>query len=1165
MTEDRRARLWALFDQAADLPPQEQCALLDAACRDDAPLRAEVERLLTDDARLRADGGASAFLDSPLSRLATLAIRAPRAAVTAALPLRIGRYRILRLLGEGGMGVVYEAEQDNPRRPVALKVIRPGLLAPTLLKRFAQEAQILGRLHHPGIAQIYEAGVAEDGQPFFALEFIHGLPLDEYARRHSLDPAARLDLLARVCDAVQHAHEQGVIHRDLKPANILVDESGQPKVLDFGVARASAADVLSSTEQTRTGQLLGTLSYMSPEQVAADPATLDARSDVYTLGVMLYELLAGRLPYPVEHLPLPEAARVIREQEPARLGVLEPQLRGDVETIVAKALEKEPGRRYASAAELAADLRRHLRNEPIQARPASALYQLGKFARRNKTLVGGVAAVMLALIAGLIGTTLFAMREARQRDQAEHNATVANEQKARADEEKKAALRHAYRASLAAAAGALQGDDVADAARHLDDKMTEELRDWEWRHLHSRLDDRSSRIPIEPGASCFLLPGPEGIQVAQLVPKTHLCLADLDGKRPRTISLDGNLARATDVLQSKDGLRFVEWAKDKTLSLWDETGALRLRITPGKDVECGSPSLVRLSPDGSRLAVPLIKRRRWGFALYETTSGKLTAECLDHEWLVRALTFSPDGTRIASAGSDNVACVWDTATGRKVATCRGHTLKIRGAAFSPDGARLATTSADGTVRQWNPATGLEVEPPYDRHGSEVYSAAYSPDGVWLATGGADRTIRCWRATGREEAGVLHGHTGTVSALAFTPDGRQVASVSQGVERDFRGDETVGVWDVDFRARLPVLRGHTSYVYAVAYSPDGRWLASGSYDTTIRIWDASTGELCATLIQPDIVRTLAFGPDGQWLVTGDRLEDRLRIWDVAMGRVRREIRGPRKGVRYLAVSPDGSRIASTVWVADPVPGDSLPAQEHYLSIWDASSGEELFSAKGFALAYSPDGSWLATTSADVKGVLLMDARTHRVVKHLTGHKGEIKWAAFSPDSRRLASCSLDGTVRLWDVGSGACQVLSGHTDEVFAVAFHPDGTRLASGGRDGSIWLWDTASGQDVARLRGHTSFVQSLAFSPDGKTLASGSGDQTIRLWDTEPLRVRHRARREADALRPDAERLVERLLQEKKAPSEIVATLRDDARLSEPLRQAALTALRRAMMRDAH
>jgi Flp pilus assembly protein TadD/predicted Ser/Thr protein kinase len=428
MTEGRRARLWDLFDRAADLPPGEQQALLDAACPDDPALRAEVERLLADDARLRTERGGAPFLDSPVVRPATPAALAPTLAAGPALPARIGHYRVVRLLGEGGMGAVYEAEQDSPRRTVALKVIRPGLVSPALLKRFAQEAQILGRLHHPGVAAIYEAGVAEDGQPFFALEFIRGEPLDEYASRHGLDAAARLALLAWVCDAVQHAHDQGVIHRDLKPANILVDETGQPKVLDFGVARATGTDLLTSTHHTRTGQLLGTLSYMSPEQVAANPAGVDRRSDVYALGVILYELLAHRPPYNLDGLPLPEAARVIREQEPARLGALEPRLRGDVETIVARALAKEPPRRYASPAELAADLRRHLRYEPIRARPPSALYQLGKFVRRHKAVVMTTAA-FLALLLGVGAVTAWqAVTLARaERDEAVRQAVRSRE------------------------------------------------------------------------------------------------------------------------------------------------------------------------------------------------------------------------------------------------------------------------------------------------------------------------------------------------------------------------------------------------------------------------------------------------------------------------------------------------------------------------------------------------------------------------------------------------------------------------------------------------------------------------------------------------------------------------------------------------------------------
>src|SRR5262249_44970144 len=296
-----------------------------------------------------------AFLKSPLLRSPedpTLVAPPDASAGVSARSRPIGHYRILRELGAGGMGTVYEAEQDNPRRSVALKVIRGGLAAPALIKRFTHEAQILGRLHHPGIAQIYEAGLTEEGQPYFAMELIRGLSLDRYVRNHSLDVPARLGLFAKVCDAVTHAHEQGVIHRDLKPGNILVDETGQPKVLDFGVARATDADLQTTTGRTEIGQLIGTLSYMSPEQVTADPAALDPRSDVYALGVLLFELLADRLPYRVEHLPLPEVVRVILEQEPSRLGSINRRFRGDVETIVAKALEKDKARRYASAGEL---------------------------------------------------------------------------------------------------------------------------------------------------------------------------------------------------------------------------------------------------------------------------------------------------------------------------------------------------------------------------------------------------------------------------------------------------------------------------------------------------------------------------------------------------------------------------------------------------------------------------------------------------------------------------------------------------------------------------------------------------------------------------------------------------------------------------------------------
>ncbi|HVG55928.1 MAG TPA: serine/threonine-protein kinase [Vicinamibacterales bacterium] len=336
------------------------------------------------------------------------------AVTDAALPARIGRYRIVRLIGEGGMGAVYEAEQDQPRRTVALKVIKPGLAGPELLRRFAQEAQALGRLQHPGIAQIYDAGTADTGfgsQPYFAMEFIRGASLREYADSRRLGLRERLELMVKICDAVHHAHQRGLIHRDLKPGNIIVDEAGQPKILDFGVARVTDSDT-QVTLQTDVGQLVGTLNYMSPEQVLADPLDIDTRSDVYALGVILYELLSGRLPYQISKR-LHEAMQTIREEDPSRLSTIDRRYRGDIETIAAKALEKDKTRRYSSAAELAADITRYLKDEPIVAQPPTARYQLEKFARRHKALVGGVAAVFVVLVAGVVVSTWQAIRASR--------------------------------------------------------------------------------------------------------------------------------------------------------------------------------------------------------------------------------------------------------------------------------------------------------------------------------------------------------------------------------------------------------------------------------------------------------------------------------------------------------------------------------------------------------------------------------------------------------------------------------------------------------------------------------------------------------------------------------------------------------------------------------
>ena len=409
MSPERWLRIEQVFHDAREQAPGAQAAFVAEACQGDEELQREVETLL-------AQEDVTGPIDRPVApeQMFSSPGMDPLADGLQGTPTVgrvIGRYRILRLAGEGGMGTVYEAEQDHPRRVVALKVIKPGLTAEELIRRFELESQALGRLQHPGIAQIYEGGTTDAGfgpQPYFAMEFIRGEDLKNYAGRHSLDTRARLELAIKICQAVEHAHQHGIIHRDLKPGNILVDETGQPKIVDFGVARVTDSDA-KVTRQTDVGQLVGTLAYMSPEQVAADPLGIDTRSDVYALGVVLYELLSGRLPYTVSR-QLHEAVRAIREEDPAALSAINRNYRGDIETIVMRALEKDKNRRYPSAAALAADIQHYLKDEPITARPASAIYQLSKFTRRHRALVAGMMAVFVALIAGVVASATQAMR-----------------------------------------------------------------------------------------------------------------------------------------------------------------------------------------------------------------------------------------------------------------------------------------------------------------------------------------------------------------------------------------------------------------------------------------------------------------------------------------------------------------------------------------------------------------------------------------------------------------------------------------------------------------------------------------------------------------------------------------------------------------------------------
>jgi WD40 repeat protein len=772
-----------------------------------------------------------------------------------------------------------------------------------------------------------------------------------------------------------------------------------------------------------------------------------------------------------------ERNRLIKQvttEEPARLCKLNRQVPQDIETIVHKAIDKDPAQRYASAGALAEDLQRFIEDEPIKARRVSQSERLRRWCRRNPLVAGLTAALAVVFLAGFAGVAWKWQEAERQKDVAQAAEQEEATQRAIAVEEAEQSRRLLYAADMNLALQAWDAGDTGRARALLErQRPPAGQEEFEWRYLW-RLCQDTSRQTLR--GHTFEITGltltKDGRTLATCGSDKSVCIWDLASRRHVKLLEFAVFGAAL----APDG-KTVALAEhvSQMVRLWDPVAHRVVAAFPAQSrVWC-----VTFSPDGSLLAAGCSggTTRVWDVQARRELELDRTAK---HNGPVTHVAFSPDGRTLASAGVDSTVQLWDVAARRVRASLQGHSSAITSLSFSPDSKTLASASWDTTVRFWDTATGQPVQRPFWGPRTGVNAVSFSPDGKTLATGGEDGTIRIWDAVTNNALILLRGHAGPITAVAFAPDGQSLYSGS--------GDGALKVWDVSPGPDPNVLTRNKGAVYSVAFSPHGKTLAvADPEDKTVNLWDVASRKLVQRLTGHEFrVLRVTYAPGGRTLASTS-IDRKLRLWDVA---TRQQVAEFPHGdpVGSCAFSPDGKLIAAAKWGSEEV------------LVWDIAARQPVKTLSGNYVQFSPDGTLLATCLGNT--VQLWDVATWRGLPPLTGFAGPVLCMAFAPDGNSLAACEKNGTVRLWDM-LGKRQVASrrGHTSTIEAVVFSPDGRRLATGGGDSTIKLWDVPLLQEVATLTGHDGPVQSVVFSPDGDTLASASADGTVRLWQAPPLK----------------------------------------------------------------